>query len=127
MVIRSHDPISPCREHRPLPVSHLSLTDRGPSVAAAAVLTFASAVRDISTVVLLAGFDTQPLSLLMLEYGFEGRLESAAALGLLITMIMGVVTLIARHFSKSSIRRGAAKDPVAADSQRTARISTTAE
>ena len=28
MVIRSHDPISPCREHRPLPVSHLSLTDR---------------------------------------------------------------------------------------------------
>src|SRR5680860_258723 len=29
MVIRSHDPISPCREHRPLPVSHLSLTDRG--------------------------------------------------------------------------------------------------
>ncbi|HZJ03032.1 MAG TPA: iron ABC transporter permease, partial [Thermoleophilia bacterium] len=99
----------------------------GPSVAAAAVLTFASAVRDISTVVLLASRRTQPLSLLMLEYGFEGRLESAAALGLLITMIMGVVTLIARHFSKSSIRRGAAKDPVAADSQRTARISTTAE
>src|SRR5680860_387710 len=31
MVIRSHDPISPCREHRPLPVSHLSLTDRAPA------------------------------------------------------------------------------------------------
>src|SRR5680860_939182 len=112
MVIRSHDPISPCREHRPLPVSHLSLTDRGPSVAAAAVLTFASAVRDISTVVLLAGFDTQPLSLLMLEYGFEGRLESAAALGLLITVIMGVVTLVARRLSNPNMQRGSARTAV---------------
>jgi iron(III) transport system permease protein len=71
-----------------------------PVVVAAAVLTTASAVRDISTVVLLASRGTTPLSLLMLEYSVSGRLESAAALGLVITGALGVVTLIGWRLGK---------------------------
>jgi iron(III) transport system permease protein len=64
-----------------------------PAIVAAALLTFASAARDISTVVLLATQGTVPISILMLELSIEGRLEEAAALGLVITVVLGVVTV----------------------------------
>jgi iron(III) transport system permease protein len=65
-----------------------------PAIVAAAVLTITSAVRDISTVVLLASRGSTPVSLLMLEYSVSGRLETAAALGLVVTGALGVVTLL---------------------------------
>jgi iron(III) transport system permease protein len=64
-----------------------------PALIAAGLMTFASAARDISTVVLLATQGTVPISLLMLELSIEGRMEEAAALGLVITVVLGVVTL----------------------------------
>jgi iron(III) transport system permease protein len=67
-----------------------------PALVAAALMTFASAARDISTVVLLATQGTVPISLLMLELSIEGRMEEAAALGLVITLVLGVVTLAVR-------------------------------
>lgn len=66
-----------------------------PSVAATALLTFVAAVRDISSVVLLSGHASRPLSVLMLEYTAGGDVEQAAALGLLLTALMAVAALLA--------------------------------
>jgi len=40
--------------------------------------------------------DVRPLAILLLEYSFTGELERAAALGLLITMIIGAMMVIGR-------------------------------
>lgn len=76
----------------------------GPALAGVAVLTFASAVRDISTVVLLSSHESRPLSILMLEYSFGGELERGAALGVLLSVLMAVFALIARRIAGTSLR-----------------------
>lgn len=76
----------------------------GPPMAAVAILTVASAVRDISTVVLLSGQRSRPLSILMLEYSFTGDLERGAALGVLLTVIVSVFALVARRLGAMSVR-----------------------
>jgi iron(III) transport system permease protein len=74
---------------------HIVLPLIGPSVAAVAVLTFDSAIRDISSVVLLSSAGSRPLSILLLEYSSTSLLEQAAALGVIMSVVTVVVGLVA--------------------------------
>jgi iron(III) transport system permease protein len=67
-----------------------------PIAAAVGLMNFGSALTSISTPVLLYSHQSRPLAILLLEYSFTGELERAAALGLLITVIIGVMMLIGR-------------------------------
>jgi iron(III) transport system permease protein len=67
-----------------------------PIAAAVGLMNFGSALTSISTPVLLYSHQSRPLAILLLEYSFTGELERAAALGLLITVIVGVMMLIGR-------------------------------
>jgi iron(III) transport system permease protein len=60
------------------------------------ILVFITVLRDISTSVLLAGANTRPLSLLMLEFARGGNLESAAVVGVILAAIAIAVALVAR-------------------------------
>lgn len=59
------------------------------------VLVFMSAVRDISSTVLLATPGTRTLSLLMFEFAVGHRLESAAVLGVIIAGLALAITMLA--------------------------------
>jgi iron(III) transport system permease protein len=67
-----------------------------PIAAAVGLMNFGSALTSISTPVLLYSHGSRPLAILLLEYSFTGELERAAALGLLITVIIGVMMLVGR-------------------------------
>ena len=67
-----------------------------PIAAAVGLMNFGSALTSISTPVLLYSHQSRPLAILLLEYSFTGELERAAALGLLITVIIGVMMLMGR-------------------------------
>jgi iron(III) transport system permease protein len=67
-----------------------------PTAITVGLLSFLSALRDISTPVLLYSAQSRPLSILMLEYSFSGEMERGAAIGVLITVFVMVVTLISR-------------------------------
>jgi iron(III) transport system permease protein len=67
-----------------------------PIAAAVGLMNFGSALTSISTPVLLYSHDSRPLAILLLEYSFTGELERAAALGLLITMIIGLMMILGR-------------------------------
>jgi len=67
-----------------------------PIAAAVGLMNFGSALTSISTPVLLYSHESRPLAILLLEYSFTGELERAAALGLLITLIIGAMMLIGR-------------------------------
>jgi iron(III) transport system permease protein len=67
-----------------------------PIAAAVGLINFGSALTSISTPVLLYSHQSRPLAILLLEYSFTGELERAAALGLLITFIVGAMMLIGR-------------------------------
>ena len=69
-----------------------------PSPRAVGLMNFGSALTSISTPVLLYSHQSRPLAILLLEYSFTGELERAAALGLLITVIIGMMMLIGRKF-----------------------------
>jgi iron(III) transport system permease protein len=69
-----------------------------PIAAAVGLMNFGSALTSISTPVLLYSHQSRPLAILLLEYSFTGELERAAALGLLITVIIGAMMLIGRKF-----------------------------
>ena len=69
-----------------------------PLAAAVGLMNFGSALTSISTPVLLYSHESRPLAILLLEYSFTGELERAAALGLLITLIIGTMMLIGRKF-----------------------------
>jgi iron(III) transport system permease protein len=58
------------------------------------LVTLMSAIRDMSTTVLLAGAHTRPLSLLLLEYANAGRFESAAVIGVILSLIAVTVTAV---------------------------------
>ena len=53
------------------------------TVAAVFVLIFATAAREIATIVLVAGPDTETVSLLMFDYASNGYTELAAVIGVL--------------------------------------------
>jgi iron(III) transport system permease protein len=61
------------------------------------VLTFISALRDISTTILLVSASTRPLSILMLEYASSSARESAAVVGVIIAAAAVLVALLARR------------------------------
>ena len=61
-----------------------------------AVLNFIFAVRDVSTVALLATKGTRTLSLLQLDYMMDGNYESAAVLSILVVVLTTGVALLAR-------------------------------
>jgi iron(III) transport system permease protein len=69
-----------------------------PTAVTVGLLAFLSAIRDISTPVLLYSAQSRPLSILMLEYSFSGEMERSAAIGVLVTVFVMVVTLSARAF-----------------------------
>jgi iron(III) transport system permease protein len=69
-----------------------------PIAAAVGLMNFGNALTSISTPVLLYSYQSRPLSLLLLEYSFTGELERAAALGLLITVIIGLMMIFGRKF-----------------------------
>ena len=65
-----------------------------PIAAAVGLMNFGSALTSISTPVLLYSHESRPLAILLLEYSFTGELERAAALGLLITVIIGAMMVV---------------------------------
>ena len=67
-----------------------------PIAAAVGLMNFGSALTSISTPVLLYSHQSRPLAILLLEYSFTGELERAAALGLLITVIIGAMMIAGR-------------------------------
>jgi iron(III) transport system permease protein len=58
------------------------------------LITLMSAIRDMSTTVLLAGAHTRPLSLLLLEYANAGHFEAASVIGVILSAIAVVVTAV---------------------------------
>jgi iron(III) transport system permease protein len=68
-----------------------------PIAAAVGLMNFGSALTSISTPVLLYSHQSRPLAILLLEYSFTGELERAAALGLLITLIVGSMMIVGRR------------------------------
>jgi iron(III) transport system permease protein len=69
-----------------------------PIAAAVGLMNFGSALTSISIPVLLYSHSSRPLAILLLEYSFTGELERAAALGLLMTVIIGAMMLLGRKF-----------------------------
>lgn len=67
------------------------------------LVTLMSALRDMSTIVLLAGAHTRPLSLLLLEYANGGRFEDASVIGVILSLIALTVTVIVRQSGFSSL------------------------
>src|SRR5581483_11497889 len=67
-----------------------------PTAMSVALLSFLSAIRDISTTVLLYSPPSRPISILMLEYSFAGEMERGAAIGVLVTIFVLLVTIGAR-------------------------------
>lgn len=59
------------------------------------LLTFAGAVRDIGTIVLLAAPGTRTLSLLMFDFAGSQHLEAAAVVGVLIALLCLIITAAA--------------------------------
>ena len=67
-----------------------------PTAITVGLITFLSAIYDISTPVLLYNASSRPLSILMLEYSFAGARERGAAIGVLLTAAVLLILLAAR-------------------------------
>lgn len=67
-----------------------------PTAITVGLLSFLSAIRDISTTVLLYSPTSRPLSILMLEYSFAGEMERGACIGVMVTAFVLLVTIGAR-------------------------------
>lgn len=63
-----------------------------PMLACVFLLVFASVLRDVSTVVLIATPGTRTMALLMFDFTLSGQLESAAVVGVIIAVVCIVVT-----------------------------------
>lgn len=70
-----------------------------PTILAVALVTFVTAVRDISRIALLAGSANRPLSLLQLDLIRDESLEAAAVVGVVITVMTVVVAIAAQLLS----------------------------
>src|SRR5262249_29652610 len=67
-----------------------------PTAITVGLLSFLSAIRDISTTVLLYSPNSRPISILMLESSFAGEMERGACIGVLVTGFVLLVTIGAR-------------------------------
>lgn len=63
------------------------------------LLIFVATLRDISTIVLLAGPGTRTLSLVMFEFAQSGRFESAAVIGVIVALLSLLIIGIAFKFN----------------------------
>ncbi len=75
-----------------------------PTAVTVGLITFLSAVYDISTPVLLYNSSSRPLSILMLEYSFAGARERGAAIGVLLTAAVLLILLASRRLGYSLSR-----------------------
>ncbi len=75
--------------------SRVTLPLVSPTLISVFLLVFASTVRDISTVVLIAAPGTRTLSLLMFDFASSGRFEPAAVVGVIIALIALGITAVA--------------------------------
>jgi iron(III) transport system permease protein len=67
-----------------------------PTAVTVGLITFLTAIYDISTPVLLYNASSRPLSILMLEYSFSGARERGAAIGVLLTAMVLLILLASR-------------------------------
>lgn len=77
-----------------------------PTIVAVALVTFVSAVRDISRIVLLAGSNNRPLSLFQLDLIRDENLQGAAVVGVIITALTVSVAIIAQIIAQRVSIRG---------------------
>jgi iron(III) transport system permease protein len=75
-----------------------------PTAVTVGLITFLTAVYDISTPVLLYNASSRPLSILMLEYSFAGARERSAAIGVVLTVVVLCVLLGSRFFGYRASR-----------------------
>ena len=75
-----------------------------PTAVTVGLITFLTAVYDISTPVLLYNANSRPLSILMLEYSFAGARERSAAIGVVLTVVVLLVLLASRSFGYRASR-----------------------
>jgi iron(III) transport system permease protein len=83
-------------------VTRITLPLIAPMVASVAVLSFMTAMKDISTTVLVATPGTQTLPLLMFSYALNGRLEAAAVIGVVTVCVAIVMSLVATTLGERS-------------------------
>lgn len=69
-----------------------------PTAVTVFLITFLTAIYDISTPVLLYNASSRPLSILMLEYSFAGARERGAAIGVILTVVILIILMISRSF-----------------------------
>jgi iron(III) transport system permease protein len=81
-----------CGASFPLIFRRVTLPLIAPALASVFLLVFASTLRDVSTVVLIATPGTRTMSLLMFDFTLSGQLESAAVVGVIIALVCLVVT-----------------------------------
>lgn len=67
-----------------------------PMIVSVFVLIIIAGLRDISTLALLAQPSTSPLSILLFEYATSGAKEAASVIGLVISVIIVMIAVIAR-------------------------------
>jgi iron(III) transport system permease protein len=79
----------------PQVIRRITLPLVAPMCVSVFVLVFMSAMRDISSTVLLATPGTRTLSLLMFEFAVGHRMESAAVLGVIIALLALAITMLA--------------------------------
>jgi len=78
-----------------------------PVVGLVAVITFADATRNISSIVLLSTSGNRPLSLLQLSYMIDGRYEPAAVIGVIVVVITVGLALLIRWLEVKAWQRPA--------------------
>ena len=77
-----------------------------PMIGSVFLLTFVSAFRDISASILLTGPNSRTLAILMIELGEEGRFESMAVIGVILSCVVLIMTIGMRLLqSRISIQR----------------------
>jgi iron(III) transport system permease protein len=70
-----------------------------PTILLCGTLSFAFAIRNVSTVVFLGSADTRPLSLLQLDYMMEGWYEPACVVGIVLALLTAAVATVAAYYS----------------------------
>ncbi len=81
--------------------SRIVLPILAPTMVGVAVIIFVQTSRHISTAALLSTSATAPLSMLQLQYMQDGTYEQAGVVGVVITVMVLAVALIARRFGLS--------------------------
>ena len=69
-----------------------------PTLMVVGLISFISAGRNISQVVLLSNSTTRPLSVMQLDYISEGRYETAAVIAIILLLLSLGMALVARRF-----------------------------